>query len=54
MSSKKETKKRGYGNDQKRRNITLDDVRAEKLEEIGGGNLSEGIRIVTDKYNKKK
>ena len=53
MTKKESSKKRKYGTNQKRRNISLDDERAKKLEKIGGDNLSEGIRIVADAYNEK-
>jgi len=53
MTKKKTSnKKRGYGSGQKRRNISLDDERVEKLKKIGGGNLSEGIRVATDSHKK--
>lgn len=37
---------------QKRRNITLSDSLADKAKSIGDGNISNGIRIALEKYEK--
>lgn len=39
---------------QKRKNIMIDDTRNAKLTELGGGNLSKGIRLACDAYKAKK
>ncbi len=54
MSKKEASKKRNYGTNQKRRNVNIDDTRVEKLERIGSGNVSEGIRVATDAYDEKE
>ena len=38
------------GEVQRKRNITLSDTFADKARKIGGGNLSEGIRIALARY----
>ena len=47
---KNETKKEN----QQRKNVMLNETRIKKLTEIGGGNLSEGIRKACDAYKVKK
>ena len=37
-----------------RRNVMIDDTRNAKLTELGGGNLSKGIRHACDAYKAKK
>ena len=50
---KKEPAKRSYGNDQKRRNISIDDGRKTYLESLSlSGNMSEGIRSACDFHKK--
>lgn len=54
----KKQEKRGYGNGNKRRNITIDDNHKKYLESLSStrDNLSEGIRTASDfhKKNSKK
>lgn len=39
---------------QKRTNVMINQSRIDKLKEIGGGNLSVGIRIACDAFKLKK
>lgn len=46
--------KKKFPDKQRRRQVTIDDARYEKLVEVGEGNFSEGVRIACDKFKVKK
>ena len=49
MADKKE--KRAYGMGTKRTNVTLSDSERQFLREVGGGNASNGIRVLIKKHH---